>query len=95
MNYSHEQLSQALYLIHELELTEIERKRQGVLNPWVQYDEALALISKRLTWPLGMTQGVVEQLAEIQCISKNLKHTLWIRPVLALVPKPDSARLSA
>lgn len=95
MNYSHEQLSQALYLIHELELTEIERKRQGVHNPWLDHNEAIALISKRLTWPLGMAQGVIEQLAEMQCISKHLKRTLWIKPLLALVPQPNSARLSA
>lgn len=94
MNYSFEQLAMALYLIHELEQTEIARKRQGTPVPWLEYAEAVELLTERLIWPQGMAAGVLDALQKINCIRKSLKGG-FIKPLLPLVPACIKAQLKA
>ncbi|WP_026470084.1 hypothetical protein [Alkanindiges illinoisensis] len=57
-----EQLIHALYLIHELEQVELERKRQKTPMPWLSVQEAIDLIAHRLTWPKGMALDAINHL---------------------------------
>jgi len=62
MIYSKEQQAQALFLLRELEQVELERSRQKVACPWLNWDELLDLISKRLMWPQGTAKAVLMEM---------------------------------
>lgn len=94
MKYNREQLVPALFLIHELQ--ESVKVRQGNKHPipWVQREEAINLISNRLTWPAGTAAWVIDQLAETGCIRKSPKAA-WIIPLLPLVPESVAPKSEA
>lgn len=85
MIYSHEQLSQALYLVYELELTETARKTQRIDNPWLYRQEALALMSVRMVCPVGMAEGILHSLHDLGCLKFSLKQG-YIRLLKPVVP---------
>lgn len=56
------QQAQALFLVHEIEQIELGRKRQRLAMPWLNWEEVLDVISKRLLWPQGTAKSVLMQL---------------------------------